>query len=51
MGGFKLNLVTGKKISFSKFLEDPLIACSLAVIGLITLVLAILEFSQSLGSR
>ena len=49
MGGFKLKTVASKKTSFSAFIEDPLIACSLAVIGLIALVLAILEFSKSLG--
>ena len=34
---------------FSAFLEDPPIAMALLAFGLIALVLAILEFSQTVG--
>jgi len=36
--------------AFSAFLEDPPIASSLLILGLIALILAILDFGRTLGS-
>ena len=38
-----------KGSNFSEFIEDPPIAASLLVFGLVALVLAILEFGKALG--
>ena len=47
--GAAVSHVAAGGMSFAQFISDPPISTTLLVIGLITLILAILDFSQALS--